>query len=81
MTVAAILELVVSLVRFAMLVVGEIFEQKKAARIANEKYELTRVRFIDISQRCLEKMRADAAEEAKQAQNVEDQLDKKKPGV
>lgn len=65
----------ISLFKLASLILTEIFEAKKRARIANEKYELTKQRFFEISQTALNRMRDEAVKEAAQAQDVEDQVD------
>lgn len=72
-----VLALLAGFLKLGSLVLGEIFEAKKRAREANEKYEVDREKFLAISQRALDKMRTDAVEEAKQAQDVEEQVDKK----
>lgn len=67
----------IGLFKLAQLVLGEIFEAKKRARLNNEQYTLDRQKLLDVTQKCLDKMRADAVEEARQAQDVEDQVDKR----
>ena len=68
---------IIGFFKLLSLILGEIFEAKKRARLANEKYEIDKQKFIEISQKCIDKMRSDAALEAHQAQDVEDQIDKR----
>lgn len=76
MPVSEIILGLISLFKLASLILTEIFEAKKRARLAQEKYELTAQRFIEISQVALDRMRTEAVKEAQQAQDVEDQVDK-----
>lgn len=77
-----VIEIVVALLQLGVLVVGEIFAERKAARLANEEYELTKAHFEEVVQKCLGKMRDDSAKDSQQAGDVEDRIDQdlgKKP--
>lgn len=76
------LDLVIEALRLAVLIIGEAISGQTRARLAKEKYELDQAKFREIAQRCLDKMRDDAAKESAQAAQVEDQVDReesKKP--
>ena len=75
MSVGSVLTFLGSFFGLAKLILTEIFERKKAARLKNEQYELDKAQMLLISQQCLDKMRSDLIQEQKQAQDIEDQLD------
>jgi hypothetical protein len=70
--------LIGKLIDFLILVVGEVFAEKKAAREANQKFQLEQEKFNEIAQRSLQKMLDDARKAAAVAQDGEDQLEKAK---
>ena len=74
---ADIVAIILGAMKFLSLFLTEYFEQKKIARIANEKYEITKQKFLDISQKAIDKMRSEAASDSKQAQDIEDEIDKR----
>lgn len=75
------LEIIGQVLKLGVLILVEVFEEKKRARLADEKYELTRARFEEVAQKCLIKLRMEAAEDHQPAIDVEDRLENsiKKP--
>lgn len=71
-----IVEIVAQVFKLSVLILTEVFEAKKRARLANETYEITRARLADIAQLCVLKMREEAAKDHKDAIDVEDELEK-----
>lgn len=78
---SAILAIIGPAINLVILIFTEVYSEIKRARLANEKYQMTREKFNEIAQKCLDRMRTEAAREAQEAKNVEDQIDveKKKP--
>lgn len=76
MGIAEVAAIIVELLKLGVLALGEYFEQKKAARLANEKYEADKARIQEIFAQCLERMKTKSKTEADRAQDVEDQIDK-----
>jgi len=75
MDVSSIVMLIGYLLRLGLLIVGEVFEEKRRARIANEKWEMTRARVAEIAEKCAMKLREEAAIDHAQAVDVEDRVD------
>ena len=60
------------------LILTEVYERKKARRLANQEYELTKAEMLEISQLCLNKMREQLLREQKEAHDIDDQMDNHK---
>lgn len=69
------LEIIGQVLKLGVLILVEIFEEKKRARLANEKHELTLARFEEVAQKCLLKFRSDAAQDHQGAVDVEDKVE------
>lgn len=76
----AIITLIIELIKVAMLVTNEIFEEKKRARIAQEKYELDRQALQEKIRLAVDRIRTGAASESSQAHDIEDRLDQRLNG-
>lgn len=71
-----IIEIVAQVFKLSVLILSEVFEAKKRARLANETYEVTKARLADIAEKCISKLRDEAAKDHQDAIDVEDQLEK-----
>lgn len=71
-------ELIGRIFELAVLVVEEIFLEKKRAREAREKFELNKLIFDQAVNRATSRMRTWAKKESDQARDVEDRIDREK---
>lgn len=76
----SIIALIVAAIQAIILVVTEIFEEKKRAREAQEKYELDKAKTLEKFEKALARIRTQAAKETSQTGSIEDQLDKELGG-
>lgn len=67
--------IIVGLLKLGMLILQEVFAAKKRAREAQEKFELTQAKFLEISEKCIAKLKAEIISDSKQAQSIEDKMD------
>lgn len=74
----AILNLVIMALQATILVVTEIFEGQKRARLANEKFELDKTAIADMYLRAFQRIKDRQARESQDAQRLEDRIDSRK---
>lgn len=70
------IDLISSVFKLVVLVVGEIYAAKKAAREAQEKWELDTKTFLDATDKAITKFKEDAKIDSDKAKNVDDIVDR-----